>query len=794
MKHILTIILIQLFVAQMGAQTKIQGKVEDSSTSEAIAFADISLFEKAEDRFIKAYYSDEDGNFVLDLIENPSQVYLEIQALGYQAQRISLDEWNLNSPVIVKLEIDMNIELAETVVTAKKNPISVKGDKVIYHLDQMGISAANNGLETMQQLPGISLDNDENIKFRGSTGIQIMINGKKSMLQGDALREFIRSLKADDIKEVEIISQPSARYEASGTTGILNIVLKKNVSESLGGNLYSAASKGEYFRYQNGGRFFYNDKNWSINANASYYKGKSFNDRDVDQTIELGDSTRYLSQNNYWLPETETVSFNFGVERKLNKNQLMSTEWQIYNSKGIDNTTGKTSDYLNDVLQEEVRLTQYSKSPTNQVSGNVFYNFTSDSLETKIDAQVNYSHYKKSLDGFQENAFSDGTLNRLDGNNETEYNLLNAQVDWNQKLTEALELEVGGKFSNVEMNYFNNYTIVKGDDFIIPDILMVNDFVYKEKLASAYTQLNYNQDAWSFLIGLRMENYDYEATSKISNETNKDNYTHWFPSASVGYRVDNNQYRLSYSRRISRPNYLSLNPYYHYLDSYSVEKGNPDLKPQIYHSFELNYVYKSALSFGLYGYLYNDKFVNVVDYQSDENYNIVYQSNSSNGSRFGFSAAIPYEVGDWWVMQFNFDAYLSQEKSEIPNYEYDGKGYGYEFSLYHKFNLPQNWSIFWNGFYSSRNETPTGYSPAVYDMSASLRKSFLDDKLQWTLGVSNLLKKSMWNTYSTINNVTTHWVNRWETRSFYTQLTYVFGGNKDRKVKKTSLGEEQNRI
>src|SRR5699024_8561517 len=118
-------------------------------------------------------------------------------------------------------------------------------------------------------------------------------------------------------------------------------------------------------------------------------------------------------------------------------------------------------------------------------------------------------------------------------------------------------------------------------------------------------------------------------------------------------------------------------------------------------------------------------------------------------------------------MQNNLDAYLTSEKSNIPHYAYDGKGYGYEFSTYHRFELPHDWRIQWNGFFSGRSETPTGYNPKIYDMSASIRKSFLDDQIQITLGGTNLLKKSMWNSYSTVENITTHWINKWETRVFY---------------------------
>lgn len=677
---------------------------------------------------------------------------------------------------------------------SKKKAVSIKGDKIVYDVEQMGIGLANNGLETMQQLPGISLDKDENIKYRGSTGIQIMINGKRSMLQGDALREFIRSLNGNDIKYVEIIAQPSARYDATGTTGILNIVLKKNISKALGASITTYGSYGEYFKNQNSARLFYNDDKWSVNGSGSYYKGKSFNDRAVNQSINSESLQRSLNQNNYWLPKTETTNFNLGIERKLGNNHLISTEWQLSNEHENAETKGSTLDYVNGVLQNEVTLYKKSTTPVSQLSGNLFYNYTSDSLATKIDVQLNYGYYKKNTDQFQQNLYSNEAVEGLDGKNQAKYNMTNGQIDWNQKISNKLQLESGIKISYTDMDYFNTYHVAQGTNLIIPDSLMINDFNYKENLYSAYSQLNYNRDRWNFLAGLRMEHQQYQALSLINNQTVKNNYTHWFPSASISYQKDNNQYRLSYSKRIARPGYLTLNPYFQYLDAYSIERGNPHLKPQLFHSFELNYIYKSTLSFGIYGYLYKDGFVSVIDYQHGKNYNILYESNASKGSRFGFSASLPYELNNWWTMQYSVDVYVESEQSEITSYAYNGTGYGYELNMYHRFTLPSSWLVTLNGFLTGRSETPTGYNPAVYDISIGVRKSFMEDRLQFATGCSNILKKSMWNSFSTVGNVTTHWVNKWETRRFYLQATYKFGGVKEKKVKTTSLTEEQNRL
>lgn len=322
---------------------------------------------------------------------------------------------------------------------------------------------------------------------------------------------------------------------------------------------------------------------------------------------------------------------------------------------------------------------------------------------------------------------------------------------------------------------------------------MVNNFDYSEKLASAYAQLSFKLEKWNFLVGLRVENTNYNAASKVNGQVNSGNYTNWFPSFSVNYAQDNSQYKLSYSRRIGRPDYLQLNPYYSYLDAYTLEKGNPNIKPQLYHSFGLGYVYKSALNINLYGYVYNNGFTNVIDYIENENYNIYYSANAATGGRFGLSVSFPYEPTDWWDIQLELDANHRSQKSDIPNYAYDITGFGYSASLYQRFALPKDLSIAWNGFYY-KAEYSNGYQRPSYDFSLSVKKMFWNKKVQLQAGCNNILKKSLYSEVSRVENVTTDWTNKWETRRFFLQLTYYFGGQKGKSVKGASLDDENNRM
>lgn len=676
----------------------------------------------------------------------------------------------------------------------KQGMVQMKGDKTIYDVEKMGISTGNNGLETIRLLPGFSLDQNENIVFRGSAGIQIMINGRKSLFHGNALKEYIRNLRGEDIARIEVISQPSARYEATGTTGIVNIVLKANKNKGFGGTISGGPKFGKYFKYAAGATGYYNDTLWAVNAGFNHSNGKSFNDRNIDQHIVLdsGDQ-RELLQHNYWLPKTTSYNGNLAIQRRLDKNQTLSTSWQASRMNSAVKTTGTSQDIFNDILQEEVALLQNGDEKTKQVSGNLFYNYTSDSLTTKLDLQLNYGYYNDQVADFQQNRYKTGEVNELDGQKNTKYNLFNAQADLKQRLAHHLTLETGVKASVTRMDYFNHYKKAEGKDFLIPDSLLTNDFNYRENLISAYAQADYEHADWSFTAGLRMENTNYKALSEINHERNARNYVNWFPSVSINYKHRKHQYRISYSRRVSRPDYLDLNPYYEYLDAYNIERGNPELKPQFYDSFELDYIYRQAFNVSLYGFLYKNGFVSVTDYQKVDNFNVIYNSNASKGSRLGLTISTPMKLNDWWTVRFNLDAYLSSEQSKIPDYTYDGKGSGYELNIYQQFEFPKDWSFSLIGYFVGRTQTPTGHQPSLFDLSASVKKYFFDKNLQVALSSSQFLKNAKYDAWSTVNQVQTHCVNRWETGAVNLSILYRFGTSPKKTIKSTSL-EEKNRI
>lgn len=769
------------------AQT-VTGTIAEA-TGEPLPFASVILEDAAQKTLIITT-ADASGQYELALPPGFETGNLLVQYVGFSDFRTVLDVSSLSGPVDMRLE-PLATALSEVSVTGHRRAVSFTGDKLVFDVATAGIGDGNNGLETLRMVPGMRLDKDDNLLFRGNADIQILINGRKSLLQGDALREYLRALKGSDIERVELIAQPSARYEASGTAGILNIVLKRNKGQGFGGNVYSWASYGEFFKQQQGGRLFFSDSLWTVNGNASYYEGKSFNRRRVAQRIELPGGTRHIDQHNEWLPRTVSKSANIAVERRFGRKQLLSTEWQFAGSESDEHTNGTTLEQWNGALVQSVALTQHQMNPTRRLTGNVFYQYK-EGDRYRFDLQANRAQYADDVSGFQRNTYSPSDVLLLEGTTATRYEVTALQADNQWRLSDKMELESGLRYSHIDMDYRNQYETDQPERILVPEDYLVNVFSYREDLTSAYTQLSYDRENWGFMAGLRLERYRYKAHSHSNDVSFIGGTADWFPSASVNYKKDDHQYQFSYSRRIGRPDYLALNPYYQYIDAYTVAVGNPALKPQFYHGFQLGYTYKGSLYVGFYGYLYDDGFTSVVEYREDGNYNATYQANAAAGNRFGLSASLPYQKGIW-SMQLSLDAAYASERSEIPGFSYQGEGFGYDLNFYQSLAFKTNWTVTLSGFYSGPGRTPNGRSLESYDMSVTARKSLLQKKLVLSGGCSNFLGKSRYAQVTEVGNVRTEWTNRWETRRFFLQLTWHFGGENNRKVKEASL-EESSRI
>lgn len=367
-------------------------------------------------------------------------------------------------------------------------------------------------------------------------------------------------------------------------------------------------------------------------------------------------------------------------------------------------------------------------------------------------------------------------------------------LDVEQRLNENFKMETGVKYSYVNNDYDNQYSIKNTNGFFEPNLQRSNRLLYKEHIFSAYGIVAYNTEKWSLQAGLRAENINYEANSLTTNTRNSREYTSWFPSFSINRIFEKNKFQFSYSRRIQRPRYLDLNPFYEYLDTYNVSVGNPNLQPQFTNAFNFAWVNRQKTTLSLYANFNSDVIYYKVEYNPTENITVNSQDNIATSINSGLSFSTSFNPTKIWTIYFNTDISYNRMKSDIDEYEFDNSGYAWETSINNELAFKNNWKLFVNGFYYNGGTMGNWKNNPAYDISLRVSKTFNDGKWRLQLRADNVLKKSLMSAVVTEENVTTDWINKWETRRIGFSVTYNFGKGKKKSTKKVDLSDEKSRF
>ena len=798
MKNFTLIIVFIFNVNNLCSQDIVIGGVI-SSKNETLPMTTVSIYNATTKQNINYALTDEEGRFSITIKNVP--FYLKADLLGYESYT-SKEIISNENKITINVEMTENVEELDAItILSKKRMIRLKGDKMIIDVDKSGLGEGSDGLETLSRLPGIRLDKDENILFRGNGDLQIMINGKPTVLTNDALKQFLKSVSGNNIKEVEIIANPSAKYDASGTGGILNIKLKKEVSMGFLGNVYSSLGYGNFVKVGNGINLYKNSKKWNFNLGIYQRYNESVNNRRIIRSFDDGNSTNTFDQFNDWLPVSKSYSFKVGVEKTINKNNSIgsSFNYNIYNSD--EETIGRTNQKINGIEEGLTTLKTDQLDKHKTLTGNIYYKFQSDSLDTKLDIQANFANYNNKDKNITTNQFFDVNTNQQNRNEEvvknqnpTDISIFNIRADYEKKISKNFSIETGLKYSFVN----NDYTIIIEDKNLNDEFVLnqqrSNELIYKETIAAFYGIVNYNLKKWNFQAGLRGEYIDYSAKSITQNSENSDAYISYFPSFSINNNQDENQYKFSYSRRIRRPRYRDLNPFFDYIDTYNIVVGNSNLQPQFTNALELTWVSENKNSLSFYANFTSDNIYQIMNYDPQTEITTMFQDNIASSIDYGFSYSRSIDVKKWWEIQVFADYSFNSAKSTLQDFSFDNSGDSWYATLNQTFRFPKKLTATWNSFYSSGGVYGNSKDLASYDMSFSLRKYFLDDKLSARLSATNIFKTARYRGITTQENIVTDWTNKWETRVFRVSLTYNFGKGKKKTAKSTNISDERSRL
>ena len=784
------------------------GKIVDEVTGKPIEGASIQLSQnkmdtatkKRRDFVVAILLSDKKGDFSIDKLPVLTPYQLLITAVGYKTFNEKI-AFNLKmgggdmSQMLNAVDKDLgNIKMAHNaeqlqgvVVTANKSLLQMNIDRKVFNVDKSLTSIGGTAVDVMKNVPSLNVDIDGNVTLRNSTP-QIFIDGRPTTLTLD-------QIPADEIESVEIITNPSAKFDASGGgSGILNIVLKKNRKAGYNGNV--RANVDSRFRYGLGADV--NIKQGKINffANGMYNQRKSLSTQRIEREDHLEGVTANLSQkgkpvNNGhfafgragfdYFPDIRNtftlsgvlVSGKFSNENLLNIERDSIFPSYVSNETGISNTNGSfTFNNYGGTLSYKHNFAK----PNKDITADVNYNYSKNSNNSVFSTQYFDLNNTPKTPLFQQQTLGGGN---------TKY--FTAQTDYTNPISDKMKLEAGLRasvrnYSSSNENYFYNTTLSKYES--IPGLN--SKYKFTDQVYAAYTTFSQKLNNFTYQLGGRIESSDYSGKLLDSNQVFKNSYPFsFFPSVFLTQKINDKQdIQLNYSRKINRPNFFQLIPYYDFSDSLNISRGNPNLVPEFTNLLELNYdlnlkngnniiatIYYRHTSDLITRYQYRDKNPNP-SYHGDSIFISSY-ANASSSTAYGLEVTSTNKIADWWSLTSNVNVYNSKINGNNLEGDLVNQRVSWFGKLNNQFKLPKNYSIQLSGDYTSKTITPpnrgggggggrgfgggdlsnaNGYTDPVYGVDIALRKDFLKDKsASLTLSMNDVLKTRKYHTHSLSN-------------------------------------------
>ncbi|MFD1817225.1 TonB-dependent receptor domain-containing protein [Pseudarcicella hirudinis] len=803
MKNLLLVILFTSMTGYVSAQTFTLKGLIKNQMNEGVPFATIAVLRTIDSTLLKADIAAENGGFKLAGIPK-GKYYLRITAVGYKT---------FKSPVVEIIDNDIEFEaftlqstdqqLAEVKVVASKPLIEVKQDKIIFNVESSINATGSNALELLQKSPGVQVDKDENILVKGKTGVRIYIDGRPSPMSGKDLASTLKSMNSADIEAIEIITNPSAKYDAAGDLGIINIRLKKNRKIGTNGNITLGANFGITPKYNTSLNLNHRDKKFNLFGNYSYSQGAWHNTTFDDQILNN------IMYNKTWhgLWRDTAQSIKVGADYFINSK---STIGFSANGRISDHNGGGESVTLIGKRYSSIpdSVTLFSRTSNPEQNKNLNFNLNyryADTTGHELNIDADYGTFTSNGVNTQPNryVFNSPEIPSIDRNyvskTPTDITIRSFKLDYEQPFKKG-KLGYGFKLSDVKSdNTFDFFNVL--NDTEIRDIDRSNRFTYTERVYAAY--LNYNvtlNKKWDLQVGLRGENtkslgnlisYKHNDLDKVDTT-----YFNLFPSGTLSFKPsENHSFNLNYSRRINRPSYQNLNPFEYRIDELVYSKGNPFLRPEYANSFKLTHVYKSKLTTSL-GY-WRTKFPVVglrIPYDSSRTYFIARNLDYSEGFSLDMSISTP--ITKWWEIYFNVSAYHNLWRADLENgLVINNTTAAFNFNGQSTFKIKNNWTIELSGWYNSPYRR-IDYNAAMGMMDIGVQKKFLNDNASLKVSYSDILNTARGGFHSQYAGIETNLRFKFEGQQLKINFNYRFGSKeiKANRNRKSGSEDELNRI
>jgi len=773
----------------------LKGKISDESSGKDMEFATVALKKMRDSSLVSGSITNAAGEFVLEGLP-PGGFFIEIAFIGYEKYtgKVSFRP-QVSAPVTdlgtIKLKLSASmLEAAE--VVADKSFVMNNIDRKTYNTEQLSVATGGNVNDILQNIPSVELDGDGNISLRGNENVTIFIDGRPSGLTSAGGKSLLESLPASAVEKIEVITNPSAKYDPDGISGIINIITKKNKLSGLTGNVGITTNF---------------DKGYSGNAAINYRIGKlsAYSNFGYNNTIRYSSTNSYretflpggvsiLNQNGEGTNENESFNVKAGIDYNLtdkstlsfstlyNQGNRSSDEFLWYNFSGDPFTPdslyrrltdGKTDDKGLDI---ELAFKKYFSKPGRILN---LQGTSSNSSETDKDKYNQQVFFNESFPNllYPEKLQNDFVKEKN--------NIYTFSADYEHPLSDSKSIEGGIKstFRNIDNDFRSlNYDVNAGA--FITDTTITNRFVYNDAVYAMYAQYRQSMGKFGVQAGLRSEYAERESELKNTGQQFKKDYFSFFPSAFITWKPNLKwQFKTSYSRRINRPRTGQLNPFATYDDPLNLRTGNPDLDPEYTDSYELEgnrVVNKFNITATLYYRYTHSPIQRYRIYDAQTGVANVTFININNAQNYGLEIIINGNVFKWW--SFTFSSNMYQNTIDASNLEADlgSSDVAVSSRIFTTFKLPQQFDLQLTYSYRAPYDVPQGSLKDMQMAIAAISKKLLKDKMTATFRVSDPFDTQRFGVEQEGPNYTQDFTRRRDTRTFTFALNWRFGELKDR--------------
>ncbi len=806
--------LLQASVSAQMATGSMKGRVRNGDGQD-LANVTVSLLKAADSSLVKLAISDKQGRYEFLQI-NSGNYLLQFTMVGMESVTKGPVALSAASPVQEIPELSMTAlakDMSAVTVVAKRPFIETKIDRTIVNVEASPTNAGATALEVLEKSPGIMVNNDGAISLRGKAGVIVMMDGKQTFLSPTDLANLLRNLPASSLDQIEIMTNPSSKYDAAGNSGIINIKTKKGQKGGFNGSVLVGVTTG-YFeangnlyvtpKSQNSINFNYrrNKINFYGNYNPNFMRGRSqleINRRVMNDDKETTGFVDVLTQFKFG---NNNHNLKLGLDYFADKKNSFGVAVSGFQFNGFPSPTTitSTSDENRVVNSRMVSLTD-NKIRFRNLSANFNYRHVFDTTGRELTSDFDFITYDNlsrmdlSTRFYDGNGQETGIPLLLSGHLPSQIDIYSFKADYVHPFRKGGRMEAGVKGS-----YVSNDNVVDYNRWVVDKWILdarSNHFQYKETILAAYLNGNHQVGKWSFQGGLRLENTLAEGYQVTNDSSFRRNFTNLFPSVFLSYELDKkNQLTVAYSRRILRPNYQDLNPFIYFLDSLSYRKGNPFLTPQFTHNFELTHSFQGKLITTVNYTHTNDVIANIV--RPEDQILFLTSENVAKFRNIGLAITAPLPLTKWWNLNLFANVFNNRYKGVYENEPLDIAYTSFMINMTQTFTIKQGFTAELSGFYRARSVDQLSINEPMYVISAGAQKTVLKGKGTLRFNLRDPLWLQRYKGKTQYNLVDSRVANRWDNRQITVSFTYRFGKNGQQnpppRRRNSAAQEELNRV